>query len=130
MRLKVKVVEHEVVEFCLNNGTIFSYSITPDRDLIGQIQDIFLKYYKLSTVRLEKIYVTPAIMSALQEPSYYCVYNLPYSSIGSQMSIMMTAVRSVEIHLFPKLECQILIGTMEEYKNDNFNKLLNEVLST
>lgn len=128
----MSLVKRENVEFYLDNGELFSYTVDPSRILSGQLSEMVDLYMTLQTTRtLDEIYVTPKFVSQLNKEVYSMqhIQSPGWMSSGMQSMHLTACSCTVKVLIKRVMPWQVFVGTPQEYENNDFSTLLNRVLS-
>lgn len=123
----------ERVEFYLDNGEKFDYLIYPGKTLSDHLMEMVALYADLTShcSLPEEVYVRPDIMSKLNIEVYdkFVYAGLPPAKAGVSVLRFHTMVGPITVRIERRMKWPIFVGTMSEYKNNDFTELLEKVLN-
>lgn len=119
--------------YYLANGKTVSYSLSPDSDILLVIEELALQYVSKHVIGVpEQVSVRPNIFRTLEvqlNAKYNRIHLQNYSPpIGFSALQLQTLIGPLKIIPVANLEFPIFIGDSDEYKDNCFDSLLEEVL--
>jgi hypothetical protein len=121
--------EAQTVEYCLANGAVLSYAYSPGSSILALIHDIVDQYVEQrGNASPTEIHIQPQVMYEL----WKCDLRTGSSSLrvlGYEDVRVSTPAGSLRVIVTPKLRWPIFYGTTDEYFNNEFDAILEKVLT-
>jgi hypothetical protein len=120
-------------KYWLANGECVEYSLSPDSKIEDVISELAADYVSSQITWVpDQVLLEPAIFRRLElqmNQRYNMIHLQNYSPpVGFSQLILQSLIGPLKIVAVPDLEFPIFIGRHEEYKDNCFNALMEEIL--